>query len=305
MKSSQAEAVETAKRWAEFYKARGFQPLPASTTEKRPLMRYAQWWEERAPEGLFDRFPSPNLQLMTGRFWRLLVLDLDGEQARQEYEKRVGPLPRTWITHSGGNGLHLWFSLPAGIERSVPKVVLWKGEEKHSAIERLCDRSVIMVPPSIHPTSGRPYRFAGPQFSPAKLPLPALCPRWLINWRPPQPEPPAIQQAVKRLLPATVGRYRDCDVLEAIQDKVALAESWGLRVATRHPNHAGWCSCHAIGREDRTPSAAISATTGRYWEPAERTISLFELGVRLGMYSDWRDAIADLGARFHAREAGR
>lgn len=77
---------------------------------------------------------------------------------------------------------------------------------------------------------------------------------------------------------------------------------WGLRVASRQPNHAGWCQCHAIGREDRNPSASVSPSSGSYWEPGEKTIGIFELGVRLGVYLDWRDAVADLGRQFGARE---
>jgi hypothetical protein len=204
--------AEIAKKWAYFYKLRGWQPLPSRPDAKRPFTRYSQWWDEPAPEDLFERFPSPSLQLMTGRRWRLLVIDLDGDEARERF------------------------------------------------------RAMAPVPPPRKAT-------------------------------PPAPRPPAPVVVEHR------GRYRAAEVLAAIPDPVGLATSWGLRVASRRPNAAGWVSCHALGREDRNPSASISAETGRYWDPDRpRTISLFELGAELGVYLDWRDAVADLGRRFGARE---
>jgi hypothetical protein len=301
----EADNTTLARRWAGFYRERGFNPLPSRPDAKRPFVRYADWWEQDAPADLFDRHPTTNIQLMTGRHWRLLVIDLDGEEARERFAK-MGQVPLTWATHSGGNGLHLWFRLNPGTFGEIPKAILWKGGEKHSAIERLCDRSLIMVPPSIHPTTGRRYRFLDRRHSPAGLPMPAWCPAWVLRLKPVEAERPTVclpaARPAKRV--TTAGRWRAADVLDAIPDKIALAESWGLRVASRRPNVSGWCSCHKVGAEDRSPSASVSATTGRYWEPDSRTISLFELAVRLGAYLSFEDAVNDLGARFRVREAG-
>jgi hypothetical protein len=300
--------VATARRWADFFKARGWQPLPSRPDAKRPFVRYAQWWDEEAPEDLFDLHPTTNLQLMCGRRWRLLVIDLDGDEARERFRAMAPrPVPTTWATHSGGGGIHLWFTLPPDLRVPLPKAMVWRGEGEHSAIERLCDHSLIMAPPSIHPTTGRRYRFLDPAHSPRRMAMPAPCPGWILDLAPVAPPRKAIPPAPRPVAPIAVtvehrGRYRAADVLAVIPDPVALAASWGLRIASYRRNGAGWCQCHAVGREDRTPSASISADTGRYWEPGERTISLFELGVRLGLYLDWKDAVADLGRRFGAQE---
>ena len=59
--------------------------------------------------------------------------------------------------------------------------------------------------------------------------------------------------------------YDRRDVLAAIGDRVALAKSWGLRLAGSHPNRDGWIPCHRIGSEDRNPSAAFHVG-GWYWD---------------------------------------
>lgn len=312
------EDVALARRWASFYRQRGFNPLPMRIDAKRPLVRFAKWWDTLAPEDLFDQFESPSIQVMTERRWRLLVIDLDGPEAREWFYGLGRPIPRTWSTHSGGDGRHLWFRLPNWLSQEMPKSLLWGewdatlregqgGWVKRKMVERLCDHSLIVAPPSIHPKTGERYRFTSKQESPERLPMPALCPGWILGLKPLSPpwpvalETPVVTHALRTVKLSSSRRYAAEDVLASIHDKIGLAESWGLRVATRRPNQAGWCQCHAIGREDRNPSASISAESGRYWEPGERTISLFELGVRLGVYLDWRDAVSDLGAIYGAR----
>lgn len=301
--------VELVRQWSRFYRSRGWNPLPMRRDGKRPMCQFAGWWEAPAPPDLFEKFETTGIQVMTGRHWRLLVIDVDGQEAMDWFYAGGRRHPRTWVTHSGGDGLHVWFVLPERRLGELPKVFLWKGGGEHSGVERLCDRSLIVVPPTIHPETGRRYRFRSKGESPATLALPAACPEWVLALpaveRPrPAPPPPRLLPLRRRVV-GSRGRYRAVDVLLSIPDKVALAESWGLKVSSRRANPAGWCSCHAISREDRRPSASISAATGRYWEPGEPSIGLFDLAVRLGVYADWREAVDDLGARFGAEGVAR
>lgn len=304
---TRAEDPALVRKWAAFYRERGFNPLPMRSDAKRPVVPYAQWWDEPAPSNLFDLYRTTGLQVMTGRRWRLLVIDLDGPEAREWWSGLRRPCPPTWATHSGGNGVHLWFRLPEGFNHPMPKAFLWRGERDHSGVERLCDRSLIVAPPSIHPTTGARYRFRSKAESPARLPMPAVCPVWILRLPTLQPHRTAVlpQSSPVIRIPSSnipTGRYRAADVVDSIHDKISLARSWGLRIASERPNHAGWCPCHAISREDRTPSAAFSPSSGRYWEAGERSIGLFELAARLGVYADWRDAVNDLGRRYGVRE---
>jgi Bifunctional DNA primase/polymerase, N-terminal len=296
------EDIALASNWARFYQQRGLQPLPSRVDEKRPLCRFADYWEQLAPRDLFDRFASPNIQVMTGRHWRLMVIDLDGPEAIAQW-RTMGQTPRTWITHSGGGGQHLWFRTPQGYRIAIPKAVLWRGQGEHSAIERLCDHSLVMVPPSLHPKTGQRYRFLDRDHSPARCPLPADCPGWIMNLepigqktvepiRPHQPRPTS-----PRHLPRQPRLDRET-VLGAIQDKIALVQSWGVRIAGK-PSPRGWVPCHAIDRDDHHPSAAIHRESGSYVDMGSGTrLSLFDLAASLAIYRDWREALDDLGGRY-------
>lgn len=287
--------IESTRRWADFYRSRGLNPLPSDPARKKPLVRFSHLWESRVDMSVFNRFATSNLQVMTGRFWRLLAIDLDGIAAREWFGRRF-PDVRTWKIRSGGDGLHLWFRLPADTAKPLPRAVLWRGDGPHSAVERLCDRSLVIAPPSIHPRTGSRYKFIDKYNSPATLPFPAECPPWILRLEPIRDESAApIANSGPRI--RREGSARADDVLRSIPDKRSLAASWGLRLAGSAPNHAGWIPCRAIGREDRHPSASFSPATGCYWEPGQRPIGLFTLGVRLGIYADFASAVNDLHLR--------
>lgn len=292
-------------RWAAMYRERGYNPLPSRPDAKRPFVKYADTWEaaEPLPAAEFDRWGATSLQIMTGRRWRLLVIDLDGPEARERWAK-MGRTPQTWLTHSGGNGHHVWFTIEPGPD--LPKAFLWKGDGNHSAIERLCDRSLVMAPPSIHPKTGNRYRFLDQWHSPKRVAMPAPVPAWVLRLEPITTAlvPPPVQQIAHqphRTPMRGAGRYHRADVLAAIPDKAALAASWGLRLAGR-PTPKGWVPCHAIGREDNRASAAIHRDTGTYVDRGtDLRLSLFDLAAQLGVYADGRDAITHLGESFHVR----
>lgn len=69
----------------------------------------------------------------------------------------------------------------------------------------------------------------------------------------------------------------------------------GVRFAADEPNAAGWVSCHAIDREDATPSAAVNVHTGRYKDHGGQgaSLNLWEFAAAHGPYADWREARAD------------
>ena len=297
--------TELCREWAALYKQRGWNALPSRMDEKRPLVRFKEWLETPTPEDLFTKHPTTNCQIVLGRRWRLLAIDLDGPEASERFAK-MGRAPRTWATISGGGGVHLWFTLPANLPQPLPKAFLWKGEENHSAIERLCDGSLLMAPPSIHPKTGQRYRFRSPAESPKSLGLPALCPSWILAAKPIEkpvaPSVPMVRPQAPRVVHA--GRFDRRQVLDAIGDKVALAKSWGLRTAGPVASN-GWVPCHSIHREDKNPSAGIHIETGTYAEPgAGVKLSLFDLSAELGVYADFRDAIADLGRVYRVAPMG-
>lgn len=285
-----------ARELAEFYRLRGFQPLPSSPREKRPLCRYAEYWEREAPADLWDHYKTSNIQVMTGRHWRLLVIDLDGPEAIERWSQ-LGRTPRTWITHSGGGGRHLWFRLPAAYPHKLSKAFLWIGEGKHSAIERLCDLSLVMAPPSIHPRTGERYRFLDRYHSPLSLSLPADCPDWVLRLRPLAHSgcvAPSVTQAARFAHDRPCTPRPRASAPPSTVMPVALAKSWGIRF-TGKVSRTGWAECHAFDRDDEKPSAAIHTEHGGYCDLGSGTkLSLAQLGVALRQFDSIKDALAQL-----------
>lgn len=269
--------------------------------------RYAQYWESPIPDDLFtpDGWPpTRNLQCMTGVHWRLIVIDLDSPAAIEQW-KRMGDTPRTWTSHSGGGGRHVWFMLPRGFSDPMPKKVLWEGDGDHNQIERLCDRSLVMCPPSYHPATGRQYKWMDIQHSPLgrRMGLPAEVPDWILRLKPVVHEKPRPHFVPPPLRPRTPiqldGERLDREeVLDMVHDKVSLAKSWGLRIAGS-PRQSGWVPCHAFDRPDAKPSAAIHAASGTYTDRGTgASLSFYDLMVATGHAHDWKDALERLAQRY-------
>ncbi|WP_165073284.1 bifunctional DNA primase/polymerase [Paludisphaera rhizosphaerae] len=292
--------VAKAKEYAELYRMRGFNPLPSRVDDKRPMIRFAHMWDgPQLPAAEFDAWETSNLQVMTGRAWGLLVIDLDGAEAVERWAT-MGKTPRTWISHSGGGGRHLWFRI-ARTGPALPKAFIWKGEGGHSGIERLCDRSLIMAPPSIHPKTGRRYtwldRWNSPETGRGGIPMPAQCPQWVLSLAPAAPEPTATPALVRPTSRAPMPN--GVDELIARIDIPTLVRSWGVRTVGKPRASSGWLPCHAVGRVDEKPSAAIHSTAGVYVDSGTGLrMGLLDLGVSLGVYSDRSAAVADLRSRY-------
>jgi hypothetical protein len=317
------EDIQEARMWSEYYKMRGFQPLPSSPEKKKPLCRFADYWESPAPIELFDKFPTSNIQVVCGRPHRLLVIDLDGPEAEQRFNK-MGRVPPTWTVCSGGGGKLLWFKLPPNYPKPLPKGFIWESQARldalefnrtvdhdkrielpHEAIERLCDRSLVMAPPSIHPKTGKRYAWRNLRLSPKKMPIPAMAPQWVLDLE------LAKKKTVEQEMPLTSipipvvsshGKrdFSSEEVLAAIQDKVGLARKWGLRI-TGTPSERGWVPCRAIDRPDNNPSAAIHDKTGIYVDKGSGTkLNYLNLAVAMGAYRSWHEALTDLGNRYGA-----
>jgi hypothetical protein len=264
------------------------------------LRTFREFWDTMAPEDVFDKNPTSNLQVVCGRRWGLMVIDLDGEAAIEEWHKRRGGRKiQTWVSHTGGAGRHLWFRVP---EQGplLRKGFLWKGEGEHSAIERLGDKSLVMAYPSIHPKTGDIYMFERGH-NPRDIGL-MDAPPWLLAWNTIEPPRTPVATPVVRQTSDDPGhgshRYDADQVKAAIHDKVGLVASWGIRFVNRN-NGREWVECHAFDREDTRPSAAVNGISGVYVDSGSgRRLSLFALGVECGAFLDYADAIARLGAQY-------
>ncbi len=310
-----ADPVARARAWANLYRSMGYQPLPSDPNppdgrRKKPLCKYADLWETEAQADLFDRFPTTNIQLMTGRRWSLAVLDFDGSLAIEHSAKHWPKLPRTWTTfHSrgGSTSRHCWFGLPSGIPERR-KTILWQGEGKHEAIELLMDRSLVMAPPSVHPVTGNRYGF---QIGPREMRRPAMLPNWVL--RLPLVLPARETQGLTPISPRGeelyTTSYTKCKptglsvrhILDSLPDKVSIAKSWGLRFARESAESDGWVSVHDYDREDRNPSARFHVGTGGFWRPGCKVVPFCQLAADMGVYRDWKECASALAEQFNIR----
>jgi hypothetical protein len=296
------------------YRARGYNPLPSVPGAKRPhLKRYARLRDRGVADSILVHWWTPAVQLCLGVRWNLVVLDLDGPAAVEVWRSWTlfRHEPPTWaVRHDPLEGMHLWYSVPEGITSIPHRAVLWDSGQRHSKIELLGDKALIVAPPSPNLRTGFRYHFLHGQ-GPDAVPTPAPLPRWVLDHPALAPPPPRAPRPPE-LLPLSRVRHdptaRSYDwrpVRDAIppEEKMALARQWGLVVVADGPNQAGWVKCRRAGREDRSPSASIHHESGAYWEAGRPIITFFALAVLLGAFPDWVAACNSLGKAYRVQEA--
>jgi hypothetical protein len=107
--------------------------------------------------GWWERHPDCNIGLKCGN---VLVIDVDnknGKDGNADFVRiieRIGPVPNGPISLSGNGGYHLLFQRPS-IDIKGSKGIVWDG--KKTGIDIQIGNQYIVVPPSIHPETGKAY----------------------------------------------------------------------------------------------------------------------------------------------------
>ncbi len=292
----------------DFYAGLGLNVLPSEMDRKKPRVKFSHLWESAAPEFPPDRWETTNLQVMTGRRWGLVVVDLDGPEAMAVWDAWVGErgLPRTWeSSRDPSKGRHVWLSVSPG--PAIPSRFLWLGEGKHSAVEILADRKLVVAPPSRHVKTGQEYAFLPGRKPSPYLSRPSPCPPWVLalpDVSPPSVVPARPELTVNPVQSNPTGVSAE-EVRSSISNPVDVLRGWGVRVCPGNPSPTGWLDCRSIYREDRNPSARVSAR-GSYWEPGmPKPLSLFDVGVELGLFASWKECKDHLAELYCGRKAKR
>lgn len=295
---------DRAGRAARRFRDLGLSPIPSREDKKGPaLASVAPYRTNSPPPGMFDRWPTSNIQLLTGvesyGTTKILVVDCDGVDAYEAWLKIVaknGGIQAAWRVRTGGGGSHLYFRIPCG-QKQVTTGMIWGlwdtfgndgkgGWKKHHEIKILGDGALAVAPPSIHVDTKIRYEFEGFQVDdPPNL---TDAPAWLLNM--PRLRNPFIGNGNGSRNGLVRNPYRR-EFSDGLPNKVDLACSVGLRIAASSPNAAGWLLCHAIDREDVHPSASFHPEIGVYKDFRDgTTIQFFELIARLGGLADWQEA---------------
>jgi putative DNA primase/helicase len=138
--------------WAQWYASQGWLVFPCRG--KVPLtatgfqaatddpFQIALWWREH---------PTANIGSPAGLAW--WVLDVDprhgGDDSLFALQRVHGPLPATVTSHTGGGGLHYYWLVPPDGMRN--KAATGTGIDVQGR------GSYVILPPSVHPETGRPY----------------------------------------------------------------------------------------------------------------------------------------------------
>jgi len=233
---------------AEAYARRGWRVFPlAPRTKSGQLLqswkseasadveRVRQWWK---------RWPDANIGIACGPS-RLLVVDLDGEEGREAWERLakdhgISPSPLVSVTGSGGR--HLVYALPEGVRNTIKKL--------GPGIDTRADGGYIVAAPSVHP-NGERYTWA------ESAAEPAACPAALVDLLTRDPDPWKIQTLTDAFTERPPIRWLVAGVLPA----EALAIVYGAPGALKSMLLADLAVCVAAGKPwlDPLPGQAVTA----------------------------------------------
>lgn len=316
--------VARCKKCVNYLRLLGLCPIPSSAYAKKPDMpSYLEFFAGTpVPESVYEKWHTPNMQILTGTQTptnlKIVVVDCDGPESVGVWNamKLANSYRQShpWICHTGGGGMHTYFSVPDGVNE-CPSGMLWgqwdtwgddgKGKWlKHKEVRLIADRALVVAPPSIHVETGKQYNF-NCELNPRYIQVPEVAPEWLLKM--PRLQKPSFVRDTpaprRQPIQRRYGNSFDRDeVIQAIGDrKLDLVKSWGLIVAGS-PSPTGWTCCYVPGREQpgrSNPSGSFNVNDGTLIDHKDMTtISFLDLAVSLGVYVDWRSARDDLGQRF-------
>ena len=153
---SQTSMLDAALRYARL----GLAVTPLVPREKKPIFMnwpetatsdpavVARWWKQT---------PDANIGIATGRKSGCFVFDVDpkhkGDETFEDLVHKHGRFPDTWQQITGSGGVHMFFRYPNFSVRNA--VGLFPG------IDIRGDGGQAVVPPSIHPDTGKAYEWDG------------------------------------------------------------------------------------------------------------------------------------------------
>ncbi len=150
----------------------GWAVLPVKRRAKTPAAHHGVKDASRKPSVITGWFQQDNFNIgvATGVISGIWVLDIDGDVGRAsltDLVKKHGALPRTLTCHTGGGGMHLYWSLP-------PHTTIRNRVAIAPGIDVRGEGGYVVAPPSIH-ESGVAYTWAHGLEAPLQA-----APAWLL-----------------------------------------------------------------------------------------------------------------------------
>jgi hypothetical protein len=210
----------------------GWRVILLQHKSKDPVSRAGRHWITTDPAEISRH--RGNWGYMAGEHFAVLDFDLPG--ALLDMAHALGALCSTVATGSGKTHCYVRW-LP-----DLPRYFFWQGQ-KVGEIARLASEYVV-CPPSVHPGTGRPYRWLADPCDP----LPELSAEWLAHLQRPSVTKVNLQRGRPDALTFRLLRA-------ARQQPGARQRSYGIKFQCP--------ACRANGR-DRNRDNAVVFTSGRY-----------------------------------------
>jgi hypothetical protein len=196
-----------------------------------------------------DQAPQANLGVDTTE---LVVVDVDprhgGDKSLQTLEREHGSLPLTWRALTGGNGEHIIYTAPEGVEVSSFGAGSMSDPPLGTGIDVRARGGYIVAPPSRH-ISGRPYAWSV-NHHPQDVPL-APAPDWLIarlTTRTTTPSPrgspaePLASDVWSLLTSQPIMEYRDMAAARIAGHLFRHSCDYTLALGLLHAWNSAWCN---------------------------------------------------------------
>jgi Bifunctional DNA primase/polymerase, N-terminal len=188
----------------------GLRVIPLKDRSKVPRLRAWQkngTTDRKTIEGWFRQYPGSNLGICTGGGF--IVLDVDpkngGAEALAKLIEEHGALPPTAEVRTGSDGSHYFF-------RVEPDARIGNRVHFRPGLDIRGEGGQVVAPPSVHPETGREYRFVR---HPAEGIAPA--PAWLIDILAEEATPPTAKKA-RRPSGRPPGNGRKGDVPRLVEE---------------------------------------------------------------------------------------
>lgn len=204
--------------------------------------------------------PRGQLAVRTGAPSGLVVVDVDlrhGGIVTFTRHTAAGLLPRTLFVLTGSGGLHLYYRHPG---RHVPNSQSGLGP----GIDVRADGGYAVMPPSVHPRTGRPYRWAA-----GCLPIAEMTPALLAACTPVAALPEPGVGAVPARAVGVISRPDR--LLAALLDRIDSAPV-GRRRVTLYGAARGVARMVAAGAIEHGDAVAVLTDAGRRAGQGERDI---------------------------------
>jgi hypothetical protein len=136
----------------------GLSVIPIRSKSKKPILNsWRPYQKKRATEKQirkwWEKWPSANIGIVTGKISGVVVLDFDfqngGKESLEKFVEQSGGPPETPIARTG-NGIHLYYAHP-GVEIKN-RAGIFPGLDVRG------DGGYIVAPPSTHP-NGKRYKW--------------------------------------------------------------------------------------------------------------------------------------------------